>query len=344
MERPNLFNDAPKELSQDGYLSWLLSWSDPKYREVDIALHECGVSFVRLLVSKQLPELAASLEIEKVKVARQWKRIDVTTLINDTLRIIIEDKVEGAAWKGQLERYKSLALNDRGGDADKLICIFLKTENGVGYEPRLVSECGYAPMLRSDLLEFFAPFNIDNNIFRDYHDHLLEIDRHTVAFESKPIREWTDVDWVGHTYSWQGLFCLIESNMPVEYDPWWGYIHLGDFWCISWNARLWGEYPVHLHIRHSTGDLCFMIRLKGHGSQERRLIRDRWSERVLGNARAKGLPVHRPVRFGNGESMCVAVVHRADWLGSEDSVIDKDVVLSRLRSYDEFFLECVNNN
>jgi hypothetical protein len=340
MERPNLFNDAPKELSQDGYLSWLLSWSDPGYREVDIALHECGVSFVRLLVSKQLPELAASLEIGSIVVARQWNRIDVTALINGELRIIIEDKVGSRAGTDQLDRYKGLSLVDRGGESDKLVCIFLKTENYVSEERTYAVEHGYAPVTRKDLLDFFASYTTDNAIFNDYRDHLQFIEDQTNAYARLPIVSWSD-----NVYSWQGLFSLLESSMPVEFRSGWDYVSnpQGGFWCFWWNDHEWKGYRVYFQLNHKEGTLCFMVKAADKSRAERTAIRNQWSKHVLSHAAAKGLPVHRP-HFGNGGSMQVAVVRREDWLGEENSVIDKDRMLSTLRSYDDFLSECIKNN
>ena len=47
MSRPNIFKIATKELSQDGFFTWLLKWADPTY---NTDLHDCAQKFVELLV------------------------------------------------------------------------------------------------------------------------------------------------------------------------------------------------------------------------------------------------------------------------------------------------------
>jgi hypothetical protein len=331
--------------SQEGYFSWLLKSADADYAIVSRVAQERGFAFVKFLIGRYRPDIASSLSIERIEVVRQWDRTDLPVLMNGVLHILtIEEKVGGAAVGDQLKGYLEDAVAACDGDANKLFCIFFKTDDADA--DKLFCIFSKTEHQRStpeeieprDLLNFFAPFNVGYDIFNEFRNHLLNIERQTSAYATIPIKYW-------NKYNWYGLFCLLESAR-VELDPVLDYNDFS-FWCLSWNRRKWGEYPVHLQINGwvTSWDLCFMISGAGYSSSDRTLLGNSWSDHVLRLAASKDLPVHhRLVPFGNGELMCVAVVHRADWLGSDDSVIDKDRVLSTMRSYDDFFLECVNNN
>ena len=53
MPRPNLFDYATKELSQDAVICWLLKWSGAQAEEAsDHGLQELGRAFVQALLAK----------------------------------------------------------------------------------------------------------------------------------------------------------------------------------------------------------------------------------------------------------------------------------------------------
>ena len=49
---PNVFSFATSELSQDAMFSWIIQWSDPRYKNKDHSLHEVACEFVRLLIGQ----------------------------------------------------------------------------------------------------------------------------------------------------------------------------------------------------------------------------------------------------------------------------------------------------
>lgn len=76
--KPNLFEFATSELSQDAFIAWLLDWANPSYKSEDFRLHQIAFRFVKLLLEK-----TNSFEVKSVKVERQWNNIDVVATIND---------------------------------------------------------------------------------------------------------------------------------------------------------------------------------------------------------------------------------------------------------------------
>ena len=74
-QRPNLFDYATSELSQDAFLCWLLKWADPMYRKFSEALHEAGSDLIRLLSAEKKGKLPE--RIDSVRVDKQHGYIDV---------------------------------------------------------------------------------------------------------------------------------------------------------------------------------------------------------------------------------------------------------------------------
>jgi hypothetical protein len=339
MGSPNLFSYAPKELSQDGYLSWLLSWSDPKYREVDALLHECGVSFVRLLISKHDPAVASSLEVSSIVVGRQWNNVDVWARVNDGLLIIIEDKTSSDVHGDQLERYRS-EMGEVCSENDlRLVPIYLKTGVESSVNQKSVSDKGYGVVTRADLLELFSGYPVTNAIFTDFRDHLSLIENAIGLFERVKVGDW---DW----NCWRGFFVYLESCLKSS-----GWSHepnkSGGVLCLWWafhGQSDHGGYDIYLQLNHVSGELGFRIGLYGTPSDEHKLLRNRWSELIRSAGAVKGLPINKPAHFGYGQSMNVAVVPRESWLGVATELIEKEKVVERLSVYEEFLSECVKNN
>ncbi len=99
--RPDLFQLSPRELSQDGFITWLLTWSDSSNKKYDEQLHMAGKEFLKLLLGK--PD---DYPIKTVSVKRQWKKIDIIATVNDEYFLVIEDKVNTSEHSRQLEKYK----------------------------------------------------------------------------------------------------------------------------------------------------------------------------------------------------------------------------------------------
>ena len=73
--KPNIFNIATKELSQDAFITWLLQYADESCKEINKELHLCAQEFVRALIISQKGSF--NEVISTVQAGRQWKNIDV---------------------------------------------------------------------------------------------------------------------------------------------------------------------------------------------------------------------------------------------------------------------------
>ncbi|MXZ31920.1 MAG: hypothetical protein F4Z20_00530, partial [Gammaproteobacteria bacterium] len=127
-ERPNLFDYAKSELSQDAFLCWLIEWADIKYQKVDSVLHRTATEFLKSIGRKfdnnPLKE-AVTLQVE---IEQQYKYIDVLVRIkigDQTYVLVIEDKTDSTARKGQLEQYRETIKKEY--PESNLLLVYLKT-------------------------------------------------------------------------------------------------------------------------------------------------------------------------------------------------------------------------
>lgn len=166
--KPNLFEIATKELSQDSFIAWFLKYADSSCNKIDSKLNRCAVDFVTKLIKKCVPEF--NDEIKKVEAGRQWEDIDVWAEMNDKYLIIIEDKINTGRHSNQLERYKHTASEYcRKNNYENPICIYLKTGNESKRDINEIVKEGYSIFNRKDFLDLFSSHtDITNDIFLDF--------------------------------------------------------------------------------------------------------------------------------------------------------------------------------
>lgn len=238
MIKPNIFRLATKELSQDGFFTWLLQWADNDHSQHDQHLNETAKDFVRLLL-KQTPDF----QINKVKAGRQWNNIDIWAEINDEYFIGIEDKTNTGEHSELLERYKQIATDHYKDKNYKLVFVYLKTGNESSATLKKVLEKGYSTIDRRDVLSVLNQREVNNEIFNDFKEYLTAIENQTTSFTKfeniisdwkagegffiklqELIQEWTDWRYVpnqtggflGFWYHWQGTNDIGEIYIQIE--------------------------------------------------------------------------------------------------------------------------------
>ena len=330
MERPNIFEIATKELSQDAFITWLLKWADDSYKDTDEDLHQCGKEFISPLIKKQNPNFSES--INKVEAKRQKEKIDVWAEVNDKYLIIIEDKTNSRDHSKQLEKYKEIAEKwCQENNKEKPICIYLKTGNECEANLKKIKEKGYSIFSRKDFIDLFNKFEqIKNNIFVDFRERMLQIDNLTNGYKDKQISKWEG-------YEWQGFYMAIEDKVKhIE----WGYRNTvaRGFWSFWLTWEKVGDVSIYSQIEQ--GRLCFKIKTESEKSKNWNEIRDEFYELISAKGKKYGCEcIKKPKRKGNGPSMNYAVVEQKDWLG--EGVIDVDKVVENLKKYLAFLREFV---
>lgn len=237
--KPNIFNFATKELSQDGFFTWFLHWASNEHSQHDKHLNETSKDFVRLLLGK-----TSDYQINKVIAGRQWNNIDIWAEINDEYFIGIEDKTNTGEHSEQLERYQQIATNHYKDKSHKLVFVYLKTGNESLTTLKKIVDKGYYTIDRKMVLDVLNKRTITNEIFNDFKDYLSVIENTTnsyTKFENitskwkagegfyiklqEQISEWTDWRYVanqmggflGFWYHWTGteecsLYIQIENS------------------------------------------------------------------------------------------------------------------------------------
>lgn len=208
--KPNLFQLATKELSQDSFFTWLLQWADNDYSQYDQDLNETAKDFVRLLIGEP-----TDYPIIKTKASRQWQGIDIVAEINDKYFIGIEDKTNTNEHSGQLERYMKIA-NDHYQDKNyQLIFIYLKTGNECLHSLKKITAKGYSTIDRKAVLSVLNKRPIKNEIFTDFREYLTVIENITNSY--------TNLESI--TSEWKAAegFYIKLQELIVE-DTHWGYV------------------------------------------------------------------------------------------------------------------------
>jgi len=326
--KPNIFDIATKELSQDGFFTWLIKWADPDCKNYDEELNKCSQNFVKFLIDK---DFSYNIDIKKVKAGRQWHNIDLWAQINDEILIIIEDKTSTFEHSNQLEKYKKFADDWCKKNNYKLVLIYLKTGTEFSGNSDKISQKGYINIDRNELINFFNNYSkIKNDIFQDYYERLISIDKADNSFLELPVKDWTNNSWIG-------FYKFLETKIAVTG---WKYVpnQSGGFIGLWWHFLKWKDNKVYLQIEQ--GNFCFKIEATKNTS----LTRNEWYNIIMKQTKIKGLnEIKKPKRFGRGIWMTVAYIDKKNWLGSDDSIINKEIVVNKLKNYEKFLDDCINN-
>jgi len=324
--KPNIFEISTKELTQDGFFTWLLQWADPSNKQYNEDLNKCAILFVKMLIQKQI---TGDLTINKVNAGRQRENIDIWAEVNDEYLIIIEDKTFTSEHSNQLKTYQKVAKKYCEENKFKLICIYLKTGSEAKSSLDIIAEKGYALVTRGELIEFFKKFKINNEIFNDFIEKIVRLENAENAFEGEIVKNW---DW----NCWTGFYQYLDSQLNISN---WRYVSnpSGGFLGIWWHFLKWKKYYVYLQIEQ--GNLCFKI---GDVYKNHSKARNEWFEILMDKAKKKNKnEIIKPIRFGSGTYMTVAIVKRENWLGEDNNVINKDKVIEKLMEYEKFLDYCL---
>lgn len=329
--RPNLFDFATSELSQDAFIAWLLSYANPEYA-TDKLLHQCGQHFVKALIQKQLPEFDE--DIKQVEVKVQYNHIDVFAVINEKYIIVLEDKIHASQHSEQLSLYKEFAEEFcKKNSIEQIICIYLKTGAQSQTSLREVLNDGFDVFNRQEFLSVLRPYaETENPIFHDYLALLEQREESYQRFEKTLIKEWQDEDWIG-------FYQVLETRLWDKINHInWGYAAnpMGGFqyFCFNWLNYL-KIHDVYLQIESNKKDLCFKVWVSDN-EKNRSDVRNQLYELVIHKAEQHNLPIQKPVRFGSGKTMTFAVVKAEDWLGNLDQTVNLEQVIKNLLKYADF--------
>lgn len=183
MSRPNLFHFATSELSQDAFICWLASCADASVE--DDELRDAGARFLSALLATQNLPLPS---IPSIRVYRQLDRIDVVVEIDESIIVLIEDKVGTAEHSGQLTRYTAAARARFPNH--KVVPIYVQTYIQPGYGS--VRAVGFSVLTRRDLIDLL-PLAPADSILSQFREHLEMLDQDYESYRFG--RAWSFHAW-----------------------------------------------------------------------------------------------------------------------------------------------------
>ncbi len=314
MNRPNLFDYATSELSQDAFVCWLLSWAHRDHREADGPLHRTAMALLGGLLG--LHDIDAPAECSSLEVRRQYKDIDILVLVNGDLAVAIEDKTNTSEHSDQLLRYRDIVKRDFPGRI--AAPVYLKT--GDQSSLKAVEAAGWKCFRRRDLLavlEHGERLGIDSDIFRDFHRRLRRIEEAVGGWRHVPFGQWGR-----DGYLWTGFFVALQEAMG---EGEWGYVNnrSGGFMGFWWHVK--GDKYLLL----AEDRLCFKIMVEEKAEQVAR--RDAWHSRLMTASGESKPTLRKPTRRGTGIHMTVAVLEGDYRHADEREPLDLDATVAVLR-------------
>lgn len=299
MYKPNIFRLATKELSQDGFFTWLLQWADNGHNKFDRELNETAKDFVRLLLGQ-----ADNYEINKVEAGRQWNNIDIWVEVNDEYFIGIEDKTNTGEHSEQLERYKEIATNHYKDKSHRLVFVYLKTGNESISTLNKIKEKGYSIIDRKAVLQVLNKRQVKNEIFNDFKDYLTEIENQTNLYDK--LENITSV-W----RACEGFYIKLQENTAEWTD--WRYVanQMGGFlgfWYHWTGTDEIGEIYVQIENAFEYG-IKLVIKIADWEQNTDTLYRV--LNEIKPIAEKNGLTITKPDRYRAGETSTLAIVQNA---------------------------------
>ena len=335
--KPNIFDYATSELSQDAFFAYLMNWADPKYKSTDTNLNKLGEGFVKLLIHTKDKSFS---KVNNINVLKQWNKIDIAVEVNSKYFIIIEDKINTTKHSDQLARYKELAESHTKNSEIIIVPIYLKTATFSRNEVKDIEDKeGYSVITRTILLDFFTKHTNVNNVFiEDYilkQKNVLSIEN---SFREIPIDDWNKDGFV--EYRWIGFMNYLDHKLLI--DGGWDYVPnaRGGFYGFWWFFHQYEDYHIYLQIEEQK--LCFKL---GEIKVEKKFsARDFWYWGIINYAKEKGFTeIVKPSRLGAGATATVAIAKEVNWLGKTDEVLNLEQVVKNLKKYETFLSDLMKS-
>ncbi len=248
LQKPNLFQFATKELSQDAFIAWLLEWSREENEKKDDNLHKAGKSFADALFEKA--GIEGDYKITEVKVQKDnidvlvyFEQVDKNNNIKKAL--IIEDKTDSDIHdsnikkskkekevkaknkknnndkESQLSKYRKI-VEAKGFKENDIFGIVTKTGNFLNNKDfkGMLDKEKYTLFDRVDFLNSLeSNVNKDMWIIDEFFNYWTYVNKKTDEYkECNDLKNWSK-------WTWQGFFNDIcvndkQNKWYFLYDGW----------------------------------------------------------------------------------------------------------------------------
>ena len=225
-EKPSLFQFATKELSQDAFFCWLLSWADEKYKDTD--LFRIAKVFLKEILGKEI-------SVNDIYIKRQYKKIDFFVRLNGELTIVFEDKTGTEMHDNQLKRYKEIITEKYPND--KLFFVYIKNDLVFKEEIKEAEKFGYKVIDINKLFDILDNFQPKNDIYNDYYFYMRGKRDKYINFEKIEYSKLSQEGWSSFIYHYVKYY---------EYNKMW---EKRESWCKIKKIDI-GKSCLELQIKH----------------------------------------------------------------------------------------------
>lgn len=311
MNKPNLFNWATSELSQDAFICWLLSWAN--YPE-SVELNKTAKYLIETLTDNQIKR------IEKIEIRIQ-RNIDLLCIVNNEYAILIEEKANIKHHSNQLENCLTILSEDF--PREKIFPIYYSIGNQSNFE--LINKAGYKLYLRQDFIEvlsFGKNQGVTNSIYLDFYDYLIEIEGYFQSFKTLPIYLWGGD-------SWEGFYTELQKQLS---GGTWGeiprnkYKSIGFWWHCKEKEFEGTGFDYYLQIE--SWKLCFKLYPYKRGKEKQ--IRDYYRGLLYSKAKECNIEIYQNGRIG--ERMTVAALKKTYLAIDNKGFLDMEKTINTIKN------------
>jgi hypothetical protein len=326
--KPNIFQLATKELTQDSFFAWLLQWADGTYADLNPNLNQTAQNFVRLLIGQN-----SNYNIVKVDAGRQLQNIDIWAEINNEYFLCIEDKTNTGEHSDQLQRYNKLVKELYKGKEHILKFIYLKTGNESSATLNNIHE-EYLVIGRKVVLALLNEREVENEIFNDFKSYLRSIEELTASCDL-----WETVNT--NLSAAEGFYIKLQQLIPEWTDwkyvsnPRGGFLGFWFHWVRSKN------FELYIQIENIIGK-NIQVNIKiANWEPKIDTLNHTLSELQLGAVKY-GLEVVKPSKYRLGKASTLATVKNILPITNEGN-IDIDQLLINLQNLQSLLDEYIHN-
>jgi hypothetical protein len=232
MGEPNLFDEAPSELSQDAFFCWIFKWLN--HDDLDHPMRKVSWNLLQRILEK----IGAKVDWQQfrsLQIKRQFHSVDFVAVVelksSPSLVLVVEDKVDALlTGHDQLERnIQKLVANQREWEPlravsrDRIHGVLLKT----GYDFDFRPPDGYVKINRDNLTRWIDGIAsgelVRNNILRDWVEHFRRERQQSRSF----VDDAGQMDNTDPNSSWwsnpenqyklfKELFCVTEEQIVLH--------------------------------------------------------------------------------------------------------------------------------
>lgn len=242
--KPNVFEFATKELSQDAFLCYLLEFLKEENKN-----YKDEYTFANFFLRNILKKFSLNMEVKKLEIKKQYNNIDILLILNDEYYIIIEDKTFTSERKKQIISYKDklkkILENDGVNfDEEKIYGLYFKIGDEClqGIEEKENTKgMNIKSLLRKEIINIFENYSGENIIFNDYISYIKGIQERTENFSKVDLRKemftWGEVNGFYNALDLEFKKLKEEKILPEEIKFNWHYVanQNGGFMCYNFD-------------------------------------------------------------------------------------------------------------